>query len=77
MCRYDVLLAANQPPRTYYITSNTQYRAGAPNGYGLLRYNSSATDLPPTATPQPGVVKPWNETVTSLVRTDGPFPNSV
>ena len=61
-------MTANQLPRTYYITANTQYRPGSPNGYGFLRYsNSSQTDLPPTPTPQPGAVVPWNDTIINNV----------
>lgn len=73
-CRYDVLLKADQPPRTYYITSNTQYRSGSPNGYGFLRYaGTNTSQLPPTPTPQPDGVKPWNGTVAGKVRSADPF----
>ena len=60
--RYDVLLKADHPSRTYFITVASQYRAGAPYGYGFLRYsNASASDLPPTPTVQSGTVMPWNQ----------------
>jgi len=69
--RFDVLLKADQPPRAYYITSNTQYRTGSPNGYGFLRYaGTNASALPPTPTPQPDGVEPWNHTVASEVLTE-------
>ena len=60
--RYDVLLTGNQPSRSYFITVASQYRPGAPYGYGLLRYSdASATDLPPTPTVQTGTIMPWNQ----------------
>ena len=69
-CRFDVLLKADQPSRTYYVTSNTQYRAGSPNGYGFLRYaDANASQLPPTATPQPQGVEPWTDMYASQVPT--------
>lgn len=57
--RFDVLLTANQTPSAYWMTAYSQYRAGAPNGYAILRYNGTGDGLPATATPQPGAVAPW------------------
>ncbi len=62
ICRYDVLLTANHPSRTYFITVASQYRPGAPNGYGFLQYsNASAGGLPPTPTVQENATLPWNQ----------------
>ena len=40
----------------------SQYRPGAPNGYGFLQYsNASAGGLPPTPTVQENATLPWNQ----------------
>ena len=60
--RYDVLLTADHPSRSYFITVASQYRPGAPNGYGFLHYsNASSSGLPPTPTVQENATLPWNQ----------------
>ncbi len=71
--RYDVLLTANHPSRTYFITVASQYRPGAPNGYGFLRYNASAVDLPPTPTVQENATLPWNHSQIDKARSPQRF----
>ena len=62
VCRYDVLLTANHPSRTYFITVASQFRPGAPNGYGFLQYsNATAGGLPSTPTVQENATLPWNQ----------------
>lgn len=55
--RADVLLTADQPAANYWITVASQFRVGAPAGYGVLSYagapNTTAATLPTTPAPQP------------------------
>ena len=53
--RVDVLLTANKPAGTYWISVGSQYRKGAPSGYGILRYSNAAAG----STPNPAnIVQP-------------------
>lgn len=63
--RYDVLLKADQPPTTYWVSSFVQFRAGSPAGYAMLKYGAGAPSLPSTPTPQPGSVAPWTPEFTA------------
>lgn len=64
--RYDVLLTANASPGTYWISSQSQFRPGAPSGFAVLRYVNGSTseeaspELPPTPVPQPGSQDIWS-----------------
>jgi L-ascorbate oxidase len=66
--RYDVLVTANATAGTYWISSQSQFRPGAPSGFAVLRYINnpnpneeevSSPELPPTPVPQPGSQDIW------------------
>jgi hypothetical protein len=63
LCRIDVLLKAGQPSdRAYWISVGSQYRKGAPSGYGVLKYSggsSSAPNAGDIVTPAAAVDKKW------------------
>ncbi len=52
-----MLLTADQPAANYWITVASQFRVGAPAGYGVLSYagapNATAATLPTTPALQP------------------------
>jgi hypothetical protein len=62
-CRVDVLLKADQPSdRTYWISVGSQYRKGAPSGYGVIKYSGGSSSGPDPATivtPAAVVDKKW------------------
>lgn len=62
-CRVDVLLKADQPSdRTYWISVGSQYRKGAPSGYGVIKYSGGSSSVPSPAnivTPGAAVDKKW------------------
>lgn len=60
-----VLEATNEPGSAHWVTAAPHFRAGAPNGYAVLRYvdeegKDDGQTLPdPKLAPQPGSVAPW------------------
>ena len=66
--RYDVLLTADKANSNYWISVHSQYRLGAPSGYGVLQYsNAPSGSFPLTPTPQPGVA-PWSLAQLNVIR---------
>lgn len=63
LCRVDVLLKADQPSdRTYWISVGSQYRKGAPSGYGVVKYSGGSSSGPDPAnivSPAAVVDKKW------------------
>jgi L-ascorbate oxidase len=40
--RVDVIIKADQPAGSFWISVGSQYRKGAPSGFGILRYKGSS-----------------------------------
>jgi L-ascorbate oxidase len=81
--RYDVLLTANAAPGSYWISSQSQYRPGAPSGFAVLRYvngsdGNQSPELPTTPLPQPGSQNIWSPEFLSQITMNPLFlePNS-
>jgi Multicopper oxidase len=71
--RYDVLLKADQPVGSYWITAQVQFRTGSPSGYGVLRYKGANDSLPSSPSPPPDTFPPWTlDELQEVVSLPGP-----